>query len=98
LAPEPKQFETISGAGHNGTVEIGKRPYFSRIARFLDEVAPKERAVELRFTNILLRKPSLSLAKQEALAGKQQAMLRNNGARDRDRTGDPQLGNVTEAA
>ena len=40
LAPEPKQFETISGAGHNDTVEVGKRPYFSRIARFLDEVAP----------------------------------------------------------
>lgn len=40
LAPEPKQFETISGAGHNDTVEVGGRPYFTRIARFLDEVAP----------------------------------------------------------
>ncbi len=40
LAPEPKQFETISGAGHNDTVEVGGRPYFARIARFLDEVAP----------------------------------------------------------
>jgi len=40
LAPEPKQFETIFGAGHNDTVEVGKRPYFSRISRFLDEVAP----------------------------------------------------------
>ncbi len=40
LAPEPKQFETISGAGHDDTVEIGGRAYFERIARFLDEVAP----------------------------------------------------------
>jgi len=40
LAPEPKQFETISGAGHNDTVEVGGRPYFARIAQFLDEVAP----------------------------------------------------------
>lgn len=40
LAPEPKQFETISGAGHNDTVEVGRRPYFARIAQFLDEVAP----------------------------------------------------------
>jgi hypothetical protein len=40
LAPEPKQFETIRGAGHNDTVEVGGRPYFARIGRFLDEVAP----------------------------------------------------------
>ena len=40
LAPEPKQFETISGAGHNDTVQVGRRPYFARIAQFLDEVAP----------------------------------------------------------
>jgi pimeloyl-ACP methyl ester carboxylesterase len=40
LAPEPKQFETITGAGHNDTVEVGGRPYFARIGRFLDEVAP----------------------------------------------------------
>jgi hypothetical protein len=40
LAPEPKQFETISGAGHNDTVQVGGHPYFARIARFLDEVAP----------------------------------------------------------
>ena len=40
LAPEPKQFETISGAGHNDTVQVGGRPYFQRIARFLDEVVP----------------------------------------------------------
>jgi pimeloyl-ACP methyl ester carboxylesterase len=40
LAPEPKQFETISGAGHNDTVEVGRRPYFARIAQFLDDVAP----------------------------------------------------------
>ncbi len=39
-APEPKAFETLAGAGHNDTVEIGGRPYFARIARFLDEVAP----------------------------------------------------------
>ena len=40
-APEPKQFETIHGAGHNDTVEIGGRTYFERIARFVDEVAPE---------------------------------------------------------
>jgi len=40
LAPEPKQFETISGAGHNDTVQVGGRPYFARISQFLDEVAP----------------------------------------------------------
>ena len=40
LAPEPKQFETISGAGHNDTVQVGGRAYFARIAQFLDEVAP----------------------------------------------------------
>ena len=40
LAPEPKQFETIPGAGHNDTVVVGGRPYFARIGRFLDEVAP----------------------------------------------------------
>ncbi len=35
-----KAFETLAGAGHNDTVEIGGPPYLSRIARFLDEVAP----------------------------------------------------------
>jgi fermentation-respiration switch protein FrsA (DUF1100 family) len=39
-APEPKTFETIRGAGHNDTVEVGGRAYFERIRRFLDEVAP----------------------------------------------------------
>ena len=39
-APEPKTFETIRGAGHNDTVEVGGRPYFEQIRRFLDEVAP----------------------------------------------------------
>ena len=39
-APEPKVFETIRGAGHNDTVEIGGVAYFERIRRFLDEVAP----------------------------------------------------------
>ncbi len=40
LAPEPKAFETLRGAGHNDTVEVGGRAYFERIGRFLDEVAP----------------------------------------------------------
>ncbi|MBW2295353.1 MAG: alpha/beta hydrolase [Deltaproteobacteria bacterium] len=40
LAPEPKQFETIPGAGHNDTIDVGGRPYFSRIGQFIDEVAP----------------------------------------------------------
>lgn len=40
VAPEPKAFEVIEGAGHNDTVEVGGRPYFERIGRFLEEVAP----------------------------------------------------------
>jgi hypothetical protein len=39
-APEPKAFETIEGADHNDTVEVGGRRYLARIGRFLDEVAP----------------------------------------------------------
>lgn len=39
-APEPKAFETLRGAGHNDTVQVGGAPYFARIGRFLDEVAP----------------------------------------------------------
>ncbi len=41
-APEPKAFEVIAGAGHNDTVQVGGRPYYERIRRFLDEVAPVE--------------------------------------------------------
>ncbi len=41
LAPEPKAFEVIPGAGHNDTTRVGGRPYFARIGRFLDEVAPE---------------------------------------------------------
>ncbi len=41
IAPEPKAFEVIPGAGHNNTTFIGGRPYFARIGRFLDEVAPE---------------------------------------------------------
>jgi len=40
-APEPKAFETIRGAGHNDTIQVGGRPYFERIRRFLDEVTPR---------------------------------------------------------
>ena len=43
VAPAPKHFETIAGAGHNDTVEVGGRAYFARIGRFLDEVAPPGR-------------------------------------------------------
>jgi fermentation-respiration switch protein FrsA (DUF1100 family) len=39
-APEPKAFETIHGAGHNDTIQVGGHPYFERIRRFLDEVTP----------------------------------------------------------
>ena len=39
-APESKDFERIEGAGHNDTTSVGGRPYFERIRRFLDEVAP----------------------------------------------------------
>lgn len=40
-APEPKVFETLRGAGHNDTAEVGGAAYFARIGRFLDEVAPR---------------------------------------------------------
>ncbi len=40
-APEPKAFEVIPGAGHNDTLEVGGRAYFERIARFVEEVAPR---------------------------------------------------------
>ena len=40
-APEPKSFETLRGAGHNDTTLVGGQPYFARIGRFLDEVAPE---------------------------------------------------------
>jgi hypothetical protein len=40
-APEPKRFETIAGADHNNTIQIGGRPYFEKIRIFLDEVAPE---------------------------------------------------------
>ena len=42
VAPDPKEFEVISGAGHNDTTLVGGRPYFARIGRFLDEVAPED--------------------------------------------------------
>jgi fermentation-respiration switch protein FrsA (DUF1100 family) len=37
-APKPKAFETVQGAGHNNLTEIGGRPYFERIGKFLDEI------------------------------------------------------------
>jgi fermentation-respiration switch protein FrsA (DUF1100 family) len=40
IAPEPKAFETIRGAGHNDLTQVGGRPYFERIREFLQEVAP----------------------------------------------------------
>lgn len=39
-APEPKAFWVVRGAGHNDTTIVGRAPYFERIGRFLDEVAP----------------------------------------------------------
>ncbi|MEE8558002.1 MAG: alpha/beta hydrolase [Myxococcota bacterium] len=41
LAPGPKEFETIQGAGHNDTVSVGGRAYLSRFAGFLDRVVPE---------------------------------------------------------
>ena len=35
-APEPKSFETLRGAQHNDTVQIGGRAYFERIRRFVE--------------------------------------------------------------
>jgi len=40
IAPSPKAFETIRGAGHNDLTQVGGRRYFERIRAFLDEVAP----------------------------------------------------------
>lgn len=39
-APRPKFFETIHGARHNDTVQVGGAAYFARLGRFLNEVAP----------------------------------------------------------
>ena len=39
-APQPKTFEIVHGAGHNNLTQVGGRPYFERIRRFLEEVAP----------------------------------------------------------
>jgi len=39
VAPEPKAFETIHGAGHNDLTQVGGRPYFERIRKFLDEIS-----------------------------------------------------------
>lgn len=41
LAPEPKEFAIVAGAGHNDTTQVGGRPYFERIAGFLERVAPE---------------------------------------------------------
>ena len=40
VAPAPKEFETLRGAGHNDTVEVGGRAYLERLRAFLDAVAP----------------------------------------------------------
>jgi len=40
IAPQPKAFETVPGAGHNDLTQVGGRPYFDRIREFLEEVAP----------------------------------------------------------
>ncbi len=40
LAPEPKTFETVHGAGHNDLTQVGGRLYLDRIREFLEEVAP----------------------------------------------------------
>jgi len=40
MAPLPKAFETIDGAGHNDLPQVGGQRYFERIRAFLDEVAP----------------------------------------------------------
>ena len=41
LAPEPKQFETLRGAGHNDTAELGGARYLALVGGFLDRVAPR---------------------------------------------------------
>ena len=39
-APEPKAFETLAGAGHNDTLQVGGVIYLERIGAFLEMVAP----------------------------------------------------------
>lgn len=40
IAPEPKEFQALAGAGHNDTVQVGGRVYLERIRSFSDRVAP----------------------------------------------------------
>jgi fermentation-respiration switch protein FrsA (DUF1100 family) len=37
-APDPKEFYTLSGAGHNDTYLVGGKAYFSKIRAFIDKV------------------------------------------------------------
>jgi len=37
-APDPKEFYTLQGAGHNDTYLVGGNPYFHRIRDFVDQV------------------------------------------------------------
>lgn len=37
-APEPKEFYTIEGAGHNDTYLVGGDAYFERLHRFIEQV------------------------------------------------------------
>ncbi len=39
-APEPKAFETVSGAGHNDVVQVGGAAYVERLRAFLDRLEP----------------------------------------------------------
>jgi hypothetical protein len=43
LAPEPKTFYRIEGAGHNDTVQVGGEAYLRRIGAFLNDVVPDVR-------------------------------------------------------
>lgn len=42
-APEPKQFHTILGAGHNDTYIVGGEAYFQRLRDFIQELATTRR-------------------------------------------------------
>ncbi len=42
VAPEPKEFYVIHGAGHNDTDVVGGRPYFERLRSFVYRVTGRE--------------------------------------------------------
>jgi hypothetical protein len=38
VAPEPKSFYVVEGAHHNDLYQVGGKPYFQRLRRFVEDV------------------------------------------------------------